>query len=69
MTLAYLDRPTRTVGWGPTFELSGDVAADMDRIRAFYADKRGIRPELTTRRRGCARRTGRQTDRATPRDR
>ena len=48
MTLAYLDRATRTVGWGPTFDLSGDVTADMDRIREFYADKRGIRPELTT---------------------
>jgi 1-acyl-sn-glycerol-3-phosphate acyltransferase len=48
VTLAYLDGTTRTVGWGPTFELSGDVRADMDRIRAFYADKRGIRPELTT---------------------
>ncbi len=48
VTLAYLDKPTRTVGWGPTFDLTGDVGADMDRIRAFYADKRGIRPELTT---------------------
>jgi 1-acyl-sn-glycerol-3-phosphate acyltransferase len=48
VTLAYLDGPTRTVGWGPTFSLSGDVGADMDRIREFYADKRGIRPELTT---------------------
>ncbi|MDO9454595.1 1-acyl-sn-glycerol-3-phosphate acyltransferase [Nocardioides sp.] len=48
VTLAYLDAPSRTVGWGPTFALSGDVAADMDRVRAFYADKVGIRPELTT---------------------
>jgi 1-acyl-sn-glycerol-3-phosphate acyltransferase len=48
VTLAFLDRPSRTVGWGPTFALTGDVRADMDRIRAFYADKTGIRPELTT---------------------
>ncbi|MEO9323862.1 1-acyl-sn-glycerol-3-phosphate acyltransferase [Nocardioides sp. C4-1] len=48
VTLAYLDRPSRTVGWGPTIDLTGDVGADMDRIRAFYADKRGIRPELAT---------------------
>ncbi len=48
VTLAFLDGPSRTVGWGPTFQLTGDVRADMDRIRAFYADKRGIRPELTT---------------------
>lgn len=48
VTLAYIDRPSRRVGWGPTFELTGDVAADMDRVRAFYADKTGIHPELTT---------------------
>ena len=48
VTLAFLDAPSRTVGWGPTFELSGDVAADMDRIRAFYADKTGFHPELAT---------------------
>ena len=48
ITLAYLDSRTRTVGWGPTFAPTGDVRADMDRIRAFYADKRGIRPELAT---------------------
>ena len=48
VTLAYLDGPTRTVGWGPTFSLSGDVGTDMERIRDFYADKRGIRAELTT---------------------
>jgi len=48
ITLAYLDAPSRTVGWGPTFTPSGDVAADMDRIRAFYADKVGIKPEGAT---------------------
>ena len=48
VTLAFLDAPSRTVGWGPTFQLSGDVSADMDRIRAFYADKTGIKPEGTT---------------------
>lgn len=45
ITLAYVDAPSRTVGWGPTFTLSGDVGVDMDRVRAFYADKTGIRPE------------------------
>ena len=48
ITLAFLDGPSRTVGWGPTFDLTGDVGADMDRIRAFYADKTGIKPEGTT---------------------
>jgi 1-acyl-sn-glycerol-3-phosphate acyltransferase len=45
ITLAFLDAPSRTVGWGPTFHPSGDVRADMDLLRAFYADKTGIRPE------------------------
>jgi 1-acyl-sn-glycerol-3-phosphate acyltransferase len=48
ITLAFLDAPSRTVGWGPTFAPSDDIRADMDRIRAFYADKTGIRPELAT---------------------
>ncbi|WP_091026746.1 1-acyl-sn-glycerol-3-phosphate acyltransferase [Nocardioides szechwanensis] len=48
VTLAYVDGPSRTVGWGPTFSLTGDVTADMDRIREFYADKRGIRPEFAS---------------------
>lgn len=45
ITLGYVDRSTMTTGIGPTFELSGDVSRDMDRIRAFYADKAGVRPE------------------------
>ncbi|HWU30922.1 MAG TPA: 1-acyl-sn-glycerol-3-phosphate acyltransferase [Microbacterium sp.] len=45
VTLGYVDRTTMTTGLGPTIELTGDVAADMDRIRAFYADKSGLRPE------------------------
>ena len=46
VTLGYLDTTTHTTGLGPTLEMSGDIAADMDRIREFYADKRGIRPHL-----------------------
>ncbi|WAB85212.1 1-acyl-sn-glycerol-3-phosphate acyltransferase [Microcella daejeonensis] len=45
VTLGYVDRTTMTTGLGPTFALTGDVASDMDRIRAFYADKAGARPE------------------------
>ncbi|MWB98173.1 1-acyl-sn-glycerol-3-phosphate acyltransferase [Agromyces seonyuensis] len=48
VTLGFVDRTTMTTGLGPTFELSGDVPADMDRIRAFYADKSGLRPEART---------------------
>ena len=46
VTLGYVDRTTMTTGLGPTIELTGEVSSDMDRIRAFYADKTGIRPEL-----------------------
>ena len=45
ITLGYVDRTTMTTGLGPTIELTGDVRGDMDRIRAFYADKAGFRPE------------------------
>lgn len=45
VVLGYVDSATRTAGLGPTIALTGSVTHDMDRIRAFYADKRGIRPE------------------------
>jgi 1-acyl-sn-glycerol-3-phosphate acyltransferase len=48
VTLGFVDRTTMTTGLGPTFDLTGDVPADMDRIRAFYADKAGLRPHLRT---------------------
>jgi 1-acyl-sn-glycerol-3-phosphate acyltransferase len=48
VVLGYVDRTTMTTGLGPTLEMTGNVAADMDRIRAFYADKAGYRPELRT---------------------
>jgi len=48
LTLGYVDRTTMTAGLGPTIELTGDVSHDMDRVRAFYADKAGLRPQLRT---------------------
>jgi 1-acyl-sn-glycerol-3-phosphate acyltransferase len=48
VTLGYVDRTTMTTGLGPTIQLTGDVRTDMDVIRAFYADKSGLRPELRT---------------------
>lgn len=44
---AYLDFARRRVGMGPAMEMTGDVRADMDRIRAFYAslDPRAYNPE------------------------
>ncbi len=48
VTLGYVDRTTMTTGLGITIELTGDVSADMERIRDFYADKAGLRPALRT---------------------
>lgn len=48
ITLGFMDGPTKTVGSGPTFMPTGDVRADMDRIRSFYADKHGLHPDKRT---------------------
>ena len=48
IVLTYLDGPTRTGGFGPRITPSGDVRADMDEIRAFYADKSGVVPARKT---------------------
>lgn len=44
VTLGFVDRTTMTTGLGPTFDLTGDITQDMDRVREFYSDKAGIRP-------------------------
>lgn len=46
VTLASIDSNRREVEIGPTLDMTGDVRADMDLIRAFYADKAGVHPEL-----------------------
>ncbi len=46
IVLASLDYARRRAVVGPAFHPTGDVRADMDRIRAFYADTTGRRPEL-----------------------
>ncbi|MBO1804659.1 1-acyl-sn-glycerol-3-phosphate acyltransferase [Leucobacter ruminantium] len=48
VTLGYADGSTKTAGLGETIRLTGDVEADMDRVRAFYASKTGVRPEYRT---------------------
>ncbi|MEM6955168.1 MAG: lysophospholipid acyltransferase family protein [Myxococcota bacterium] len=45
VVLGYLDYAKKEGGMGPAIELSGDVTADMDRVRAFYDGKVGCRPE------------------------
>lgn len=46
--LSFLDKPTRTGGYGPLIQMTDDVVADMDVIRAFYADKHGMKPGYFT---------------------
>jgi len=45
VALSFLDYGKRRGGFGPTLRLTGDVKADMDRIRAFYEDVTGRYPE------------------------
>lgn len=40
---AFVDKSTRSGGFGPTIIPSGDVKADMDLIRAFYKGKTGLK--------------------------
>ena len=44
IVLAFVDRNTRTGGFGPSIMPSGDVGADMDGIRAFYVGMEGLKP-------------------------
>ena len=44
----FIDTKTKRYGWdGTPHLLTGDVKADMDDIRAFYAGMDGIHPELS----------------------
>lgn len=45
ISMAFIDAATRTTGFGPWFDPTGDIAKDMDRIREFYDGKVGLKPE------------------------
>ncbi|GAB4572265.1 MAG: lysophospholipid acyltransferase family protein [Anaerolineae bacterium] len=45
IVLAFADYTRKEVGFGPVITPTGDIKTDMDRIRAFYADKTGRFPE------------------------
>ncbi|GAB4217057.1 MAG: hypothetical protein OHK0013_44260 [Sandaracinaceae bacterium] len=45
MMLGFLDYEKKRGGLAFTMEPSGDIKADMERIRAFYKDVRGKHPE------------------------
>lgn len=44
IALCYLDGPTRTGGFGPTIDPTLGAGPVMDQVRAFYADKGGVKP-------------------------
>lgn len=48
IVLGYLDYARKRGGLGPALWTSNDVKADMDIVRAFYADKTGRHPDRFT---------------------
>lgn len=44
--LAFIDCPTKRIGVETYIAMSGDEEKDLARFRAFYADKRGVRPQM-----------------------
>lgn len=44
----YVDSSTKTCGIGPTFRLTDDMDADIVAMKAFFKDKVGINPGLTS---------------------
>lgn len=44
VVLSYLDFAKKEGGIGPALEMTGDVRADMETIREFYAGMQGLRP-------------------------
>ncbi|WP_417460982.1 lysophospholipid acyltransferase family protein [Kordiimonas sp.] len=44
IVLAFVDSRKREIGIGPVFRPTGDMAADMATIQAFYAQKTGVKP-------------------------
>jgi 1-acyl-sn-glycerol-3-phosphate acyltransferase len=41
----FIDYPSKTIGAAPGFIPSGDIEADLEKIRNFYQDKRGKFPQ------------------------
>jgi 1-acyl-sn-glycerol-3-phosphate acyltransferase len=45
IVMGYLDYARKRGGFGPALMPTGDIRADMDQIRDFYADKQGKYPD------------------------
>ncbi|WP_223668928.1 lysophospholipid acyltransferase family protein [Kangiella shandongensis] len=48
IVFTYLDTKTKTIGVGEYIQPTGDIQLDMNKIKSFYKDKMGIRPELAS---------------------
>lgn len=48
LLLCFVDSNTNTTGIGRSMEITGNLKADMEEIRRFYAGKTGVRPEMTS---------------------
>jgi 1-acyl-sn-glycerol-3-phosphate acyltransferase len=49
VVLSFVDYGRKEAGFGPVIDLTGDVTADMDVIRAFYVDKQAKFPKKRSR--------------------
>lgn len=48
IVMAFIDYMRKTGGFGPTFEPTGNIESDMEKIRAFYDNVMGKIPEKST---------------------
>lgn len=46
IVMGFIDWGQKRAGTGPAFIPTGDMTKDMDQLRAFYADKKGLYPDL-----------------------
>ncbi|ARN76067.1 lysophospholipid acyltransferase family protein [Oceanicoccus sagamiensis] len=45
LVLGYIDSSSKSLGFGPVFNPTGDIEADLEAIQAFYKDKVGVVPD------------------------
>jgi len=43
--MGFIDRATKTMGFGPAMRIAGDPSAWMESARDFYGDKHGLKPQ------------------------
>ena len=45
VVMAFVDSDTKRMGFGPSLKVNGDIDAWMEQAQAFYASKRGLKPQ------------------------